>query len=82
MRKPGLTVDDHKLIGSELRGIHDKLVYLVGDLSNSYPKNSSLVKSAEAALKKIDHLRAELDSRLAVEHPGEFDVHVYYGHTS
>lgn len=75
-KKTGLTLDQHRSIGLELARMRDRLIILTTMISNSYPKITA--RRTERAADQLDQLRAELDGRLATEHPNDFNTHIYY----
>jgi len=78
MRKPGLTVAEHKMWGPKLAGWRNETQFLMVKLLNSYPHHSRVGRLARRAEKAVADLRSELDSAMAREHPVEFEVTVYY----
>jgi hypothetical protein len=81
-RKSGLDITRHQEIGLELARIRDRLTVLSAEIGNAYPKAGKAARLADRLTGPIDRLRAELDSRMFAEHPGDgrATVHVYYPH--
>ncbi|WP_319462506.1 hypothetical protein [Micromonospora sp. RTP1Z1] len=70
----------HVEVGAQLQEARDRLVHLVVELSNAYPKSSGQVRAAERALRAVDELRSVLDDVSAGELPGEaWSTSIYYG---
>ena len=82
-QKKGLTLEQHRTIGSRLGQISDELNDLYTDIALAYPK--SKIRDLGLALDRISLIRSYLDDRLAEEHPELNDktfVNVYYGDLS
>lgn len=79
--KPGLSIERHRRIGSELKTMRDALVKLAVEIGNAYPLTSRQTKAAEKAWIAIDELRTRLDDAAFREHPGVATPGVYYPRT-
>lgn len=66
-RRPGLTLDGHRQVGSALKGSRDGLVRLVVELAGAYGKSGRVVALARKAADAVDKLRCELDGIVARE---------------
>jgi hypothetical protein len=80
-RKPGLPIERHRRIGTELKTMRDSLVKLAVEIGNAYPVTSRQTKAAEKAWIAIDDLRARLDDAAFREHPEVASPGVYYPRT-
>jgi hypothetical protein len=76
--KPGLPIERHRRIGSELKPMRDALVKLVVEIGAAYPVTSKQTKAAEKAWIAIDDLRCCLDDAAFREHPEVASPGVYY----
>jgi hypothetical protein len=70
----------HVEIGGNLQGIHDYLVHLTVELSNTYPRSSPQARLADQAMRNVDQLRTVMDSAASGELPEEgWSPSIYYG---
>lgn len=77
-KKPGLTVDEHKALGTELHSMRDRLMQLYVESTHKYPVNSAVARHLAGSFARVDQARSALDDCLAKEHPAEFDPMIYY----
>lgn len=78
-RKPGYTIDEHKVMAKVIRGVHAELQTRYIELCSKYPMNSRLSRLAESSVKGIERLRCELDNVICSEHPEDRNIgSVYY----
>ena len=85
-RKPGLTLDDHTLLGVELARIGSQLVSVYAMLARAYPLSHPACRRAERVARELLDLRWDMseeaarqfprmrsEDRLALYHPQGFD---------
>jgi hypothetical protein len=80
-RTKGLTFEQHVVLGKKLYAIRGDLFNVMNEI-NAYPLKDRVQKSYTRMVCDIDVLRSDLDSRLAVEHPEQFQAQVYYPGTA
>lgn len=82
-RKPGLTLEKHKAIGSELRAISEQLTKISVQVSNAYSVSSRhggySISGIGKAIKGIDSARCWLEECLFDDCPADADISIYYG---
>jgi hypothetical protein len=61
MKHKGLTWDDHKELGGELKLLDQRLLDVTAKLRAAYGKTTIAPRSAEAARRALTHLRTTLD---------------------
>jgi len=66
--KAGLTIEEHRQIGDQLKRINGELTTMTCRLSAVYPVNSRVVRLTDRLCDKISGLRCELDRLVYDEH--------------
>ncbi len=81
MRKDGLPICQHILIGLRLQQASDQIRQALNTLNDGYPRSAPAIRHGNRTIDRIDQWRCELDSRSAGEHPGQDDwaPGIYYG---
>lgn len=78
MRKPGLSLEEHRALGARLKRLNDEMQDVMMQLSRVYP-----VKSYEVPILKVMHylgrLRARMEDKMYSEHPDGASLDIYYG---
>jgi hypothetical protein len=64
IRKDGLTVAQRRAMAGKLRGIHDKLLGVAGELRDAYPLDRGQSEAAEQARQAVAFLAARLDQSM------------------
>lgn len=77
-KKRFMTRHEHEEIGYNLQGIRDYLLLCTTTLSNNYGVASNVAKNSTQALKAVDRLRCDLDSKLFHEHHEKATPDIYY----
>jgi hypothetical protein len=84
-RKPGLSIEQHRMIGLELARIADRLVSLCIEIGRAYPKNSRVYRLAirppsSGPGQVLDQLRSEMENHMFAEYPADSraNTSVYY----
>ena len=73
-KKKGFSLEQHDQSGLELQTMFDRLVEIVVDISNHYPRRSKVDRLAEKAYATIFELRSELDNLACKEHGHRTDM--------
>jgi hypothetical protein len=77
-----LTIEEHRVIGAELKLIRQYLITLSCKIPNTYGKTSRVGKQAVRVYEGIDHLRNVMENQMFVDCPGDGDTGIYYGENS
>ena len=78
-KKQGLTIEQHRSIGAQLKETTGDLQRLVVDL-NVYPKSSRSVVLSKKTEGLLWELRSELEASMSREDHGDPpDLNIYYG---
>jgi hypothetical protein len=75
MKRKGMSWDEHRELGGELKGIDKRLLDLYIHLCDRYGKTSIVARRAETAHKGLSNLRSTLDRSdiLRPDLPGKSD---------
>jgi hypothetical protein len=79
-KKNGLTMEQHREIGSTLHAMRDYCEHLSAIMGRAYPSRSPVLRSLSYVRMYLSKLRSELEDAMFKEHPNEGDLHVYYPH--
>jgi hypothetical protein len=83
VRKPKLTLQEHREMGAALKAFrNDRLIKYAVLIENATPLNSPQSKAVRKALKALDDLRNVMDAMLYKDYFGEIGdefMRVYYG---
>lgn len=78
-RKPGLTLDEHRQAGAELKAMHQTLVKLIVQLGAAYPVTGPINRRVKKVQGALSELRCALDDQVFKDHPTRATTRVYYG---
>jgi len=79
MKKPPLSIDEHRAIGLELFHLRNRIQTLMIDVANRYHKTSRTSRTAMKACKAMDSLRCQMDWQAGVDlNEQEFTPKLYY----
>jgi hypothetical protein len=79
MRKKGLTIDEHRAAGLEMKEIHQALLNLKVIYCAAYPRKITPALPLGDAIKALTKARCMAEERLYDDFPKEADTQVYYG---
>lgn len=78
MKKPGFTLEQHKMLGQELKAMLERLSEIQSEISRAYPFKVS--DKIAPATKAIADIKLLLDEIVCRENPGNEDaLRVYLG---
>ena len=80
MKKPGLTLEDHREIGGALEAFRNEhLIQFAVLIQNATPKDSPQSKAVQKALSAIDELRSVMDDLVHRDYSDKIgDERIYY----
>ena len=78
-KKPGLTLDEHRHHGAELKRAREAVLRAYVAASAAYPLSSPAVVALRKALDAVGDARNELDEVVCAEVPGDEAIWCYYG---
>jgi hypothetical protein len=82
-RKPGLTLEEHKAIGAELKAMSERLAKLSVQVTTAYSVSSRhggySISGIHKAAKGVDSARCWLEECLFDDCPADADTSIYYG---
>lgn len=78
MVKPGLTLEEHRLLGADLSAMQARLTSVVVQIGNSYPVDAKVVRRVNHVSDALSDARCELDKLVFQEHDWEATPEIYY----
>lgn len=81
-KKPGLTLEEHREVGSQLKEVEQSILQLQRKLEMAFPLTKDKGRPYQAigrALQHIRSVRVYAESNYIADYPGRFEVDTYYG---